>query len=74
MPETTVLHTVERDLAHHDRIERHPLGLATRRPPALSAGRARVLAEPRTALAQEVHTTVLHAWCELIDEGLVGDV
>ena len=23
--------------------------------------------EQRTALAQEVHTTVLHAWCELID-------
>jgi D-sedoheptulose 7-phosphate isomerase len=23
--------------------------------------------EPRTALAQEVHTTILHAWCELID-------
>jgi D-sedoheptulose 7-phosphate isomerase len=23
--------------------------------------------EPRTALAQEVHTTVLHIWCELID-------
>jgi len=22
---------------------------------------------PRTALAQEVHTTVLHIWCELID-------
>src|SRR5262245_788793 len=28
------------------------------------------VAEPRTALAQEVHTTVLHVWCELIDEGL----
>ncbi len=26
--------------------------------------------EDRTALAQEVHTTVLHAWCELIDETL----
>ena len=26
------------------------------------------VAEERTALAQEVHTTVLHAWCELIDE------
>jgi D-sedoheptulose 7-phosphate isomerase len=26
--------------------------------------------EPRTALAQEVHTTVLHVWCELIDEAL----
>jgi D-sedoheptulose 7-phosphate isomerase len=25
--------------------------------------------EPRTALAQEVHTTVLHIWCELIDDG-----
>ena len=25
--------------------------------------------EARTALAQEVHTTVLHIWCELIDEG-----
>jgi D-sedoheptulose 7-phosphate isomerase len=25
--------------------------------------------EARTALAQEVHTTVLHLWCELIDEG-----
>jgi phosphoheptose isomerase len=24
--------------------------------------------EARTALAQEVHTTVLHVWCELIDE------
>jgi len=24
--------------------------------------------ENRTALAQEVHTTVLHVWCELIDE------
>ena len=24
--------------------------------------------EARTALAQEVHTTVLHLWCELIDE------
>jgi hypothetical protein len=24
--------------------------------------------ETRTALAQEVHTTVLHLWCELIDE------
>ena len=23
--------------------------------------------EPRTALVQEVHTTVLHVWCELID-------
>jgi D-sedoheptulose 7-phosphate isomerase len=28
--------------------------------------------EPRTAVAQEVHTTVLHAWCELIDEALEG--
>lgn len=26
--------------------------------------------EQRTALAQEVHTTVLHTWCELIDERL----
>src|SRR5262245_10489528 len=26
--------------------------------------------EPRTALAQEVHTTVLHIWCELIDADL----
>ena len=26
--------------------------------------------ETRTALAQEVHTTVLHIWCELIDEAL----
>jgi D-sedoheptulose 7-phosphate isomerase len=25
----------------------------------------------RTAIAQEVHTTVLHAWCELIDDALV---
>lgn len=25
--------------------------------------------EGRTALAQEVHTTVLHLWCELMDEG-----
>jgi len=24
--------------------------------------------EQRTALAQEVHTTILHVWCELIDE------
>ena len=24
--------------------------------------------EPRTALAQEIHTTILHVWCELIDE------
>ena len=23
--------------------------------------------EDRTALVQEVHTTVLHVWCELID-------
>jgi len=28
--------------------------------------------EPRTALAQEVHTTVLHVWCELIDEELLN--
>jgi D-sedoheptulose 7-phosphate isomerase len=28
------------------------------------------VAEERTALAQEVHTTVLHIWCELIDEAL----
>lgn len=28
------------------------------------------VAEDRTAIAQEVHTTVLHAWCELIDEAL----
>jgi D-sedoheptulose 7-phosphate isomerase len=28
------------------------------------------VAEERTALAQEVHTTVLHLWCELIDEDL----
>ena len=26
--------------------------------------------EARTALAQEVHTTVLHVWCELIDQAL----
>jgi phosphoheptose isomerase len=26
--------------------------------------------EQRTALAQEVHTTILHVWCELIDEYL----
>jgi D-sedoheptulose 7-phosphate isomerase len=26
--------------------------------------------EARTAVAQEVHITVLHAWCELIDEAL----
>ena len=26
--------------------------------------------EARTALAQEVHVAVLHAWCELIDEAL----
>jgi D-sedoheptulose 7-phosphate isomerase len=26
--------------------------------------------ETRTALVQEVHITVLHAWCELIDAGL----
>ena len=26
--------------------------------------------EARTALAQEVHTTILHVWCELIDEAL----
>ena len=26
--------------------------------------------EARTALAQEVHTTILHVWCELIDEGV----
>jgi D-sedoheptulose 7-phosphate isomerase len=25
------------------------------------------VAESRTALVQEVHTTILHAWCELID-------
>jgi phosphoheptose isomerase len=24
--------------------------------------------EQRTAVVQEVHATVLHAWCELIDE------
>jgi D-sedoheptulose 7-phosphate isomerase len=28
------------------------------------------VAADRTALAQEVHTTVLHVWCELIDEDL----
>jgi D-sedoheptulose 7-phosphate isomerase len=26
--------------------------------------------EQRTALAQEVHTTILHVWCELIDDDL----
>ncbi|MGH9176417.1 MAG: D-sedoheptulose-7-phosphate isomerase [Vicinamibacterales bacterium] len=26
--------------------------------------------ETRTAVVQEVHTTILHVWCELIDEGL----
>ena len=35
------------------------------------AGRAAAIhvnvPEPRTALAQAVHTTVLHIWCELID-------
>jgi D-sedoheptulose 7-phosphate isomerase len=30
------------------------------------------VAEPRTALVQEVHTTVLHVLCELLDEGLDG--
>lgn len=30
------------------------------------------VAEERTAIAQEVHTTILHAWCELIDEALEG--
>jgi D-sedoheptulose 7-phosphate isomerase len=30
------------------------------------------VAEERTAPAQEVHTTVLHVLCELIDEGLDG--
>lgn len=38
------------------------------------AGRAAAIhvnvAEARTALAQEVHRTVLHIWCELIDEEL----
>lgn len=29
--------------------------------------------EERTALAQEVHTTVLHAWCELMDDALEGE-
>jgi D-sedoheptulose 7-phosphate isomerase len=28
--------------------------------------------EARTAVAQEVHITVLHSWCELIDEALEG--
>ena len=28
------------------------------------------VAEDRTALVQEVHITVLHTWCELIDEAL----
>ena len=28
------------------------------------------VSEARTALAQEVHTTILHVWCELIDEAL----
>jgi D-sedoheptulose 7-phosphate isomerase len=28
--------------------------------------------EARTAVAQEVHITVLHTWCELIDEALEG--
>ena len=31
------------------------------------------VAEDRTALAQEVHTTILHAWCELIDEAFAGE-
>ena len=26
--------------------------------------------EARTAIAQEVHTTILHVWCELIEESL----
>jgi phosphoheptose isomerase len=26
--------------------------------------------EARTAVTQEVHTTILHVWCELIDEAL----
>ena len=29
--------------------------------------------EERTALAQEVHITVLHVWCELIDEALTDE-
>lgn len=28
--------------------------------------------EARTAIAQEVHTTILHVWCELIEERMSG--